>query len=334
MRVESRVFTQTLLSFPRTTTFSSPLTTAAEGGEGEGTAPLALALTPDGSKLYVVNFSSHNVSVITTATLQVTAIPVGLNPKAIVITPNGQRAYVANSAPGEDSVSAIDTTTDTVLDTLPVSRPDPSVLALSPEGTVLYVLGEKSRFVGVVDTATNQLGRLEAGQDPVAIAFSPDGIRAYIVNNGANTVSIFNTTAFPPTKIDDVEVGEAPRSAVVSPDGAKVYVTNFLDNTLSVLHTTQKPVQVQVISFDQWQGPWNILLDPKSIGTSEPKALVINRTSNDQTLLLLPRPKGTKALWVRISQRAYPWITFLSSFPLTATSNGSLSSHHHGCTAP
>ena len=36
-----------------------------------GTTPITLALTPDESKVYVVNFS-HNVSVINTATLQVT----------------------------------------------------------------------------------------------------------------------------------------------------------------------------------------------------------------------------------------------------------------------
>jgi len=167
-----------------------------------GTAPVALALTPDGSKAYVVNFGSHNVSVINTATLQLTkTIPVGLKPKAILVTPNGQRVYVANSVPGEESISVIDTATDTLLHTLPVPRPTPSVLALNPDGRVLYVLGSGSRFVSVVDTTTHRQGRIEAGQDPVAVTFSPDGTRAYIINQGDNTVSAFNATTFPPTRI-------------------------------------------------------------------------------------------------------------------------------------
>jgi YVTN family beta-propeller protein len=231
---------------------------------------------------------------------------VGLNPQAIVVTPDGQRAYVANE--GEDSVSIIDLASDTHLGApLPVSRPDPSVLALNPEGTVLYVLGTGSSFVGVVDTTTNIPGRLEAGQDPVAVAFSPDGTKAYIVNQGANTVSMFDTTTFPPTKITDAEVGEAPRNAAVSPDGTKVYVANFLDNTLSVIHTAKEPIEVTTLSFEGWQGPWNILLDPKSIGTSEPKALVINRTSNNVGILNLSTDaaEGTVAVGTNPEEGAF-----------------------------
>jgi YVTN family beta-propeller protein len=170
-----------------------------------------------------------------------------------------------------------------------VLRPVPSVLALNPAGTILYVLGAGDTIlVSLVDTATNVVSRIEAGLDPVAVDFSPDGTKAYIANQGDNTVSIFDTTTFPPTKITDMEVGQGPRSLVVSPDGTKVHVANFLDNTISVISTAAgEPIQAQSIIFVPWIGPWNILLDPGSVETSEPQALVINRTSNEVGILNL-----------------------------------------------
>ena len=288
-----------------------------------GITPIALALTPSGDKAYVANFDSNEVSVVDMITLQATKpIPVGLNPKAIVVTPDGKRAYVANQ--GENSISIIDLTTDTVLNTLPANRSDPSVLALSPDSSVLYVLGSGDRFVTVVDTDTNLSTRIETGEDPLAVAFSLDGTLAYIANQGANTMSVFDTTTFPPIKLTDVAVGLAPRSVAVSPDDAKVYVANFLDSTISVINTAtnqaastlddssartapilERPIHVQAtIVIPGAAGPWNILVVPSSTvpvfsstgsssagpsnaATSAPTALVINRTSNNVGILNL-----------------------------------------------
>jgi uncharacterized repeat protein (TIGR01451 family) len=271
-----------------------------------GTAPVALALTPDESKVYVVNRGSHNVSVITTATLQVTTtISVGFGPAAILITPTGQRAYVANrDEVPNGTVSVLNPTTDTLLDTLPAYRPFPSVLALSPAGTVLFVLGPGSRFVGVVDTTTNQVARIEIDDDPVAVAFSPDGRRAYIANQGGNTVVVLDITTFPPTKLTAVPVGQGPNSVVVSPDGHKVYVANPLDSSLSIIPTAatqtssalsgwpvhvvdtpEGPLLVQAVTFAQWIVPWTLLIDPRSliapssVAPPTPRLVVINRGS-------------------------------------------------------
>jgi len=141
----------------------------------------------------------------------------------------------------------------------------------------------------------------------VAVAFSHDGTKAYIANQGGNTVSVFNATTFPPTKVDDVPAGQAPRSVAVSPNGAKVYVANFLDHTISVIHTAQQPLQVQTLRVEQWQGPWNILIDPRSVGTPEPKALVTNRTSDNVGILNLvtDQPVATVSVGKEPEQGAF-----------------------------
>jgi YVTN family beta-propeller protein len=58
--------------------------------------PTGVAVTPDGSKVYVANQSSNTVSVINTATNAVGSITVGSGPVGGAVTPDGSEVYVAN----------------------------------------------------------------------------------------------------------------------------------------------------------------------------------------------------------------------------------------------
>jgi YVTN family beta-propeller protein len=84
-----------------------------------GNFPNGIAVTPDGSKAYVANRNSDNVSVINTATNTVVAtVPVGNFPNGIAVTPDGSKVYVANR--NSDNVSVINTATNTVVATVMV----------------------------------------------------------------------------------------------------------------------------------------------------------------------------------------------------------------------
>ncbi|MEB9624542.1 YncE family protein, partial [Bacillus cereus] len=66
-----------------------------------GTAPIGIAITPDGDFVYVTNSSSssNNVSVINTGSNSIVAtVSVGTNPRSVAITPDGDFAYVTNSS--------------------------------------------------------------------------------------------------------------------------------------------------------------------------------------------------------------------------------------------
>jgi YVTN family beta-propeller protein len=77
-----------------------------------------VAVTPDGTRVYVANGPS-SVSVIDTATNTVTAtVGVGDGPFGVAVTPDGARVYVPNWVSGD--VSVIDTATNTVTTTVPV----------------------------------------------------------------------------------------------------------------------------------------------------------------------------------------------------------------------
>ena len=60
--------------------------------------PEGVAVSPDGSRVYVANAGSSTVSVIDTATNTVTAtIAVGLWRYGVAVTPDGSKVYVANT---------------------------------------------------------------------------------------------------------------------------------------------------------------------------------------------------------------------------------------------
>ena len=65
-----------------------------------------VAVTPDGSKVYVTNEGCNTVSVIDAATSTVAeTTPVGNGPVGVAVTPDGRKVYIANKL--SDSASVI-----------------------------------------------------------------------------------------------------------------------------------------------------------------------------------------------------------------------------------
>lgn len=89
-----------------------------------GITPYGISTSPDGSKVYVANNGSGNVSIINTSVDTVLAtVAVGGSPVGISVSPDGTKVYVANQH--DTTVSVINTATNTVSDTIPVGdEPD------------------------------------------------------------------------------------------------------------------------------------------------------------------------------------------------------------------
>jgi YVTN family beta-propeller protein len=76
-------------------------------------------VSPDGRRVYVANSSDATVSVIDAASgTLITLIPVGLNPIGVAVTPDGSSVYVTNNGPITQTVSVIDTATNSVAQTI------------------------------------------------------------------------------------------------------------------------------------------------------------------------------------------------------------------------
>ncbi|MEX0801743.1 MAG: hypothetical protein WD688_00210, partial [Candidatus Binatia bacterium] len=91
-------------------------------------------------------------------------------------------AYIANSR--TDTVSVIDTATNTVIATVPVGL-EPWGVAVHPNGSRVYVTNGGSGEVSVIDTATNTViatlpGIFPSRILPRGVAVHPDGSRVYV----------------------------------------------------------------------------------------------------------------------------------------------------------
>ncbi|WP_449410369.1 YncE family protein [Methylobacterium komagatae] len=109
-----------------------------------------LAVEPDGSRLYVGDWSGNRVLCLSPATGAVEGtIPVGPDPAALVLGEPG-RLYVAERE--GRSVGVIDTRTQRRVADLPVGD-GPFALAYDPSLARLYVANVRSNDVTVIDTA-------------------------------------------------------------------------------------------------------------------------------------------------------------------------------------
>mgnify|MGYP002525135295 CR=1 FL=1 len=90
--------------------------------------PIAVVLSEDGTRLYVANAASDDISVIDLALgMSVGHVPVGHHPRDLALSPDGDRLYTINMV--SDNVSVIETATMSVVDTLALTEdPRPSII--------------------------------------------------------------------------------------------------------------------------------------------------------------------------------------------------------------
>jgi len=153
------------------------------------------------------------------------------------------RAYVTND--NSDTVSVIDTATNTVVATVDVGI-FPIDVAVSPDGTRAYVVNSSGSTVSVIDTATNTVVATLAVEHPTGVAVTPDGTRAYVTGgtDGTYRVSVIDTATN--TVVATVGVGAAPKAVAITSDGGRAYVTNSASNTVSVINTATNTVVATV----------------------------------------------------------------------------------------
>lgn len=108
-----------------TTTFATNLIS------GTGARLQGIALSPDGSRAYVSNFTLGTVSVIDVAANQVIfTIPGFIAPRYLTVTPDGDRLYVPNS--NSNFTSIVDVSTNTVIGTITNSNFGPFQVLFIP----------------------------------------------------------------------------------------------------------------------------------------------------------------------------------------------------------
>lgn len=211
----------------------------------------ALALSPDASHLYAVNYGGASVSQFSLAStgqlsaLSPSSVSTGLAPYAMAITADGAYAYVANASDDTVSLYAVGSTGKlSALSKATVSVASygskPQGLAVAPGGGWLYVtLADSAKVLSYrIDSSTGLLtysSSQSTGTTPRAIVLSSDGTHAYVANAGSASVSQFLVSGgtLTPMATRTVTTGSTPSGVALSPDGRTAYVSNAGDGTVS-----------------------------------------------------------------------------------------------------
>jgi DNA-binding beta-propeller fold protein YncE len=160
--------------------------------------PHGIVLSHDGSRAFVTNAGSGNITMITTAdnssgliALDTLGNPFGSDagPYLVDITPDDRYLFVTDFAPDGENVYVIDLVNDPT---------------------------KPSRVIPI-------------GGRSVHVAITPDGSKAFVCNFTQNSVNVISIPDFAVTTIADV--GKQPHGVTFTPDGNTAYVTT--ENTLS-----------------------------------------------------------------------------------------------------
>jgi len=167
----------------------------------------------------------------------------------------GPYAYVTNR--GSDTVSVIDTATNTVLTTVPVGA-NPAGVAFEPTSARVFITSSQANQVSVIDTVSNAVvATIPVGRQPIGIVVNPAGTRAYVANIDDDSISVINTGTLAVS--NTIAVGsDAPRGLAINPAGTRLYVTNVNANNVSVIDTGTNAVVSTVAVGD---GPIGIALN-------------------------------------------------------------------------
>ena len=142
-------------------------------------SPYNLAVSDDGSKLYVIGQESNELVVVDPGDGKVLEkIIVGEKPHTITLSKDGKSAYVSNQ--WADNIYLIDLDASRISDTL-MGGSGPAGMVITPDGSHLYCVNSYSNNISVFDLETLQeRRRLKAGNNPVAAAITPDGSEVYV----------------------------------------------------------------------------------------------------------------------------------------------------------
>jgi YVTN family beta-propeller protein len=261
--------------------------TLATGALGTGIAvgtqgdPGAIVITPNGEKAYVANYGSYSVTAITTSTNAVAAtITIGTGttgkPIALAASPNSAHVYVADQ--GNSQIDDITTSTNTVAKTIAVGSMadtnvsgggDPNILAVTPEGSKLYVASYTGHGVEDINTSTDAVTSTislyeSTTSAPNALAVTPNGCQLYVHDHAHNVVDAITVSSDAVAAHPAVSTTGDPTGMSVSPESTHVYVANGGTTTVSVISTGTNAVTSTLAEATVGKAPYAVLATPSS----------------------------------------------------------------------
>ncbi|MET0455352.1 MAG: VCBS domain-containing protein [Mycobacterium sp.] len=241
---------------PVSVSLLSPITaqTAAVQRLSAGGGPYYVTVGVDGRYVYVSDVHAATLGVLDTTTGTITyldtAAPVGRSVLAA-----GGRLVAENGS--NSTVTVVDTTTNTVVATIPVGGyAEDLVATLHGARTYLFVHTPNDEYdLAVIDTATNAVvGKTHLGESADLPVLGQDGTKLYFRDYSGSGVKVVDTATLAVTDFARGDALDYLDALALSPDGNQLYVS-----TTSGLYVfdTQSGAVLELIS--ERGGPFIVL---------------------------------------------------------------------------
>jgi YVTN family beta-propeller protein len=162
---------------------------------------------------------------------------------------NAQSSVYVADASGPGYVWVINPATNAVTASVPVgSGGDPTGVAVTPNGALVYVTNSLTENVSVLNTATNAVTQILINDQSYGVAITPNGALAYVAG-GANVYAIDTAT--------NAIVGTVPvggNGIAITPNGAFAYVSSVFSGNVAVIDTATNTV-VATVSVGSFAAP-------------------------------------------------------------------------------
>ena len=278
-------------------------------------------------RLFVSNLASNDISVIETATFKVLSrIETSVQPLDMALATDGRTLYATNSGAGTLTIIDVESnqartvwlkgvgsgpfgiaaradqifTTDIANNQVLVVNPrglitkrinvpsQPRSLALSPDGSTLYVTSMGTGLLTAIDVARETVSdSIDLQVDGTfALAVSPDGTKIYLTAHSDNALVIVDAgrKAF----VKKLAIGRNPRGISFAPDGAQAFISNSFSNEIHIIDTV---TDVVIGRYTVGQNPRGIAL-ANPMPSSAPTAIgeSIRHTADFDLAPIFPNP--------------------------------------------
>jgi len=205
-----------------------------------------LAISPDGSTLYVANYQNDSLSIVNTATRTVSKeivffapgqkTAVGEMPYWPVVLSNPQGGTVKTYLSTQRDGQVLSVNASGSFKVIKVGG-EPNRMVLSADQLRLYVANGDLDEIEVIDTTKDVVksrisvarrGYNYKGSSPNSLALSPDGRRLYVTLGGENAVAVIDVAS--QKLLGRIPTGWYPSSVSVSADGKTLFVVNMKSN--------------------------------------------------------------------------------------------------------
>jgi YVTN family beta-propeller protein len=154
----------------------------------------------------------------------------------------GHQAFPATSAGSVAYTLVMENRTVIPGNFLPGNAVGPYGMATDPLNGYIYVVGEQTDNVAVIDGATNTvIGAIGVGPEPEWVTFDSANGYLYVADYGSNKLTVINGSTN--GVIGTVTVGQGPDNIAYDSANGYLYVTNFIADTVTVVNgSTDTPV--------------------------------------------------------------------------------------------